>query len=145
VEVNINMSYGAYVDMTGGLAHAIAAECRRIANPNIILNVTHDFIPDRYSLAKFLNKNDLNLFLYATQPGRGISSCVDSGLTAMKPLALSDSNMYRHMNWKTGLLAENNSIRDLIAAGLEPTDEFRQKYSNDNYIKDFETIMEKII
>ena len=83
--------------------------------------------------------------MYATQPGRGISSCVDSGLTAMKPLALSDSNMYRHMNWKTELLAENNSLRDLIDQGLAPTEEFRQLYSNANYIRDFETVLDKTL
>ena len=143
VEVNINISYGAYVDMTGGLAHQIANKCREIAKPNVKLNITHDFIPDRYSLAKFLNNNDLNMFLYATQPGRGISSCVDSGLTAMKPMLLSDSNMYRHMNWKPELLAESVSIRDAIARGLEPTNEFREKYSNENYIKDFEKVLDK--
>lgn len=144
VEVNINISYGAYVDMTGGLAHTIADQCRSIAKPNVKVNITHDFIPDRYSLAKFLNNNDINIFMYATQPGRGISSCVDSGLTAMKPILLSDSNMYRHMNWKPELLAEGNSIRDAIARGLEPTEEFRQRYSNANYIKDFETVLDKI-
>lgn len=142
VEVNINISYGAYVDMTGGLAHQIADRCRNIAKPNVKVNITHDFIPDRYSLAKFLNNNDLNMFLYSTQPGRGISSCVDSGLTAMKPLLLSDSNMYRHMNWKQELLAEKNNIKDTISRGLSPTDEFREKYSNKNYVKDFEKILD---
>ena len=143
VEVNINISYGAYVDMTGGLAKQIADHCRAIAKPNVTVNITHDFIPDRYSLAKFLNNNDLNMFLYATQPGRGISSCVDSGLTAMKPILLSDSNMYRHMNWKPQLLAESVSIRDAVARGLEPTNEFREKYSNENYIRDFEKVLDR--
>jgi hypothetical protein len=143
VEVNINISYGAYVDMTGGLAHQIANKCREIAKPNVKLNITHDFIPDRYSLAKFLNNNDLNMFLYATQPGRGISSCVDSGLTAMKPMLLSDSNMYRTMNWKQELLAESNSIADAVARGLEPTNEFRKLWSNENYIVDFEKVLDK--
>jgi len=143
VEVNINISYGAYVDMTGGLAHQIANKCREIAKPNVKLNITHDFIPDRYSLAKFLNANDLNMFLYATQPGRGISSCVDSGLTAMKPMLLSDSNMYRTMNWKQELLAESVSIRDAVARGLEPTNEFRELWSNENYIADFEKVLDK--
>jgi len=143
VEININISYGAYVDMTGGLAKQIADTCRSIAKPNVQVNITHDFIPDRYSLAKFLNNNDLNMFLYATQPGRGISSCVDSGLTAMKPMLLSDSNMYRLMNWKSELLAENNSIMDTIARGLEPTNEFRELYSNENYINDFEKVLDR--
>jgi len=143
VEVNINISYGAYVDMTGGLAHSIANHCRAIAKPNVKVNITHDFIPDRYSLAKFLNNNDLNMFLYATQPGRGISSCVDSGLTAMKPMLLSDSNMYRTMNWKQELLAEKNTIKNAIARGLEPTNEFREFWSNENYIKDFERVLDK--
>ena len=143
VEVNINISYGAYVDMTGGLAKQIADHCRAIAKPNVTVNITHDFIPDRYSLAKFLNNNDLNMFLYATQPGRGISSCVDSGLTAMKPLLLSDSNMYRHMNWKSELLAEKNTIRDTIACGLKPTNEFREMYTNENYINDFEKVLDR--
>jgi hypothetical protein len=143
VEVNINISYGAYVDMTGGLAHRIADHCRSIAKPNVKVNITHDFIPDRHSLAKFLNNNDLNMFLYATQPGRGISSCVDSGLTAMKPMLLSDSNMYRTMNWKSELLAEKNTIKDTIARGLEPTKEFRELWSNENYIKDFEKVLDR--
>jgi len=143
VEVNINISYGAYVDMTGGLAHSIADHCCAIAKPNVKVNITHDFIPDRYSLAKFLNNNDLNMFLYATQPGRGISSCVDSGLTAMKPMLLSDSNMYRTMNWKQELLAEKNTIKDTIARGLELTNEFRDHWSNENYIKDFERVLDK--
>ena len=61
----------------------------------------------------------------------------------MKPMLLSDSNMYRHMNWKHELLAESNSIRDTIACGLEPTNVFRELYSNENYIKDFETVLDR--
>jgi hypothetical protein len=145
VIVNIQMSYGQYVDMSGNLAHQIADSCRAQAGPNVQLNITHDFIPDRYVLARFLNQNDLNIFYYATQPGRGISSCIDSGLTAMKPLAISDSNMYRHISHKQELLLDHNHITDIIARGIEPLAEFHDKWNQDNFRMDYEQIFDRYI
>lgn len=139
VEINLNISYGDYYEYHRDLntSHIIADTCRQIANPNVIVNISHEYL-ETEQIIKFLNSNDINVFLYENNDYAGISSCVDFALMAMKPLIINKSNQFKTINWKTELLIENNSIKEVLQRGLEPTNEFREKWSNANIIKTFE-------
>lgn len=146
VIINFNISYSDYFEynIERGLSHIIAEKCRQIANRNVIVNISHEYM-DMETTVRFLNSNDINIFLYEDNIGSGISSCVDFALMAEKPIMVNKSNSFKNINWKTELLYEHNTIKEVIGRGLEPTNEFRLRWSNNNIIKTFETEFAKYI
>lgn len=145
VQVNLHMAYGAFVDRSGGLAHQIAEHCRNMAAPHVTVNVSHEFLVDRISLAYFLNQNDVNVFCYMDQEGRGLSSAVDLALSANKPMAVSNSRMFRHVNHKPELCIEHTSLPQIIANGMAPLAEFHQRWSTENFLADYHGILERYL
>ena len=144
VIINFNMAYGDYFEYHAerGISHIVADKCREIANPNVTVNVTHEYL-DVESVVKFLSLNDINIFLYHNEPMGGISSCVDFALMAEKPLMVNKSNQFKNINWKDELTFEHNTIKEVIERGLEPTNEFRIKWSTENIIKTYENEFNK--
>ena len=147
VEINLHITYGYWYEyhISTGIAHTIANKCREISNPNVTLNITHDFMSNYEDVVKFLNSNDINIFLYEPSNDAGISSCIDFALMAMKPLMVNKSIMFQTINWKQELLFEHNTIKQVLERGLAPTDEFRKKWCNTNIIKTFEDELSKHI
>jgi len=145
VMINFNISYADYFEYSieRGTSHVIAEKCRQLANPNVIINISHDYM-NIEDTVRFLNSNDINLFLYH-DVGPGISSCVDFALMAEKPLMVNRSKSFNNINWKEELLFDCNTIKEVIERGLEPTNEFRSKWSTDNIIKTFEIEFGKYI
>lgn len=141
VILNLHISYGAFVDASGETAHNIANECRAIANENITLNITHDFKTNK-EIIQFLNSNDINIFNYDDQPGRGVSSCIDFALASRKPFAISNSNMYRHVSHNTKILLSQNKIKDIVRNSVMPLVEFYRLWSNENLINTFENVFD---
>jgi hypothetical protein len=137
VVVNLHIPYGNFVDASGALAHEIADQCRAIANINVKLNITHDFKTNE-EVIQFLNGNDINIFNYDDQPGRGVSSCIDFALAARKPFAISDSSMYRHVAHNTNLLLSKNKIKDIVKNSIIPLEEFYNAWSAESFISAFE-------
>lgn len=48
-------------------------------------------------MKNYVNLLQINLFLYDTMPGRGISSTIDFALSTNTPIGISDSYMFRHI------------------------------------------------
>lgn len=147
VEINLHITYGYWYEYhkSTGIAHVIADKCREIANPNVVLNITHEYMNNYEDVVRFLNSNDINMFLYDMTDDIGISSCVDFALMAKKPLIVNRSNMFKSINWKNELLFECNTIKEVLERGLTPTNEFREKWCNDNIIKTFENQLNRYI
>lgn len=146
VIINFNISYADYFEyhIDRGMSHIIAEKCREIANPNVIVNISHEYM-NIENTVRFLNGNDINIFLYHNNAGSGISSCVDFALMAEKPIMVNKSNSFNNVNWKKELLYEHNTIKQIIERGLGPTNEFRLKWSNSNIINTFESEFTKYI
>lgn len=145
VQVNIHMPYGDFVDQSGQLAKAIEEECIAIAAPHVKINITHDFITDYYNLSAWLNQNDINVFNYIDQPGRGCSSAIDAAISSQKPFACNGSTMYRHIRHNKDILLEYNKLTDIIKRGITPTVEFTSKWSNSQFIEDHESTIQKFV
>jgi hypothetical protein len=109
----------------------IAAErCRRrLRKPGIKLQICHDFLPDD-QLLEFLKGNDLNLFLYPHNPGRGCSSVIDYALGVNRPIAISDSDMFRHI-YDDSICAYKTRLRTIIQNGPVLNQKFRKLWSSD--------------
>lgn len=144
VELNLHISYGAFVDPSGGLAHEIADHCRRIANNNVLLNITHDFM-STYDIVKFLNSNDINIFNYDEQEGRGVSSCIDYALAAKKPFAISDSSMFRHVSHNQSILLSKNKIKDIVQKNIMTLMEHYAANSHEKFISCFENKFDQFL
>ena len=145
VQVNIHMPYGDFVDQSGQLAKSIEDECIAIAAPHVKVNITHEYIKNYHDLSAWLNQNDINVFNNMDQPGRGCSSSIDAAISSQKPFACNSNNMYRHVRDNKDILLEHNTLADIIARGIVPSNEFAAKWSNDKFIEDHESIIRKYV
>ena len=145
VQVNIHMPYGDFVDQSGKLAKSIEDECHAVAALNVNVNITHDYIANYHDLSAWLNQNDINVFNYMEQPGRGCSSSIDAAISSQKPFACNSNNMYRHVRDNKDILLEHNTLADIIARGIAPSKAFAAKWSHAQFIEDHETIIKKYV
>jgi hypothetical protein len=109
----------------------------------IILMITHDFFSNA-DMLKFLKSNTMNIFLYS-QDGNtnGISSTVDYALSVKKPLAISDSFMFRNI-YSDEICLYKNSIDYCLKSSVDYCSVFLEKYSNQNLINKFRKILTTI-
>ena len=70
----------------------------KIANQNVKIWTSVDYVPDRKNLIRWLNRNDINIFAYQDMPWRNaVSSSLDLALSAKKPVALIYGSMFKHV------------------------------------------------
>lgn len=137
--INLHMPYSFFGDPLKRQTNEVEAECRRlVTNPNIKLNITHDLLDDD-GVLKFLAGNDINVFLYG-ENGEGISSVLDYALSIKRPIGISNSRMFRHINNKDIIVGEN-SIQDIINKGTDLLEKYYENWNPDN----FQTEMDKVI
>jgi hypothetical protein len=131
--LTIRMPFAFYGDEHGVEAKKIAAKCVEVnTNPDIQLNLTHEFIND-LEMLDFLAKNDINVFLYgANHPG--LSSVIDYALSVNRPLAITNSAMFRHII-KDEILVEKNSLVEILDRGIAPLEEFYDRWSTDKFVE----------
>jgi len=112
-------------------ARVTAERCRSIiTKPGITLSVCHDFLPDE-EVFKFLQGNDLNMFLYPPfPPNRPCSSVPDYALGVNRPIAISDSEMFRHI-YDDSICLYKTPIRTIIQNGPVFNKKFRDLWSKD--------------
>ena len=117
----------AYYDPT--VVDEVVSRCKSLmVNPKITLEV----ITETYSeqeIFNFLQSNDLNVFLYATSPDLGCSSVLDFAISAGRPVAISDSNMFRHV-YSDRICAYKRSLKDIMDDGTEYIRQFQDKWSS---------------
>ena len=94
--VRLHIPFNYYGDKDGKLALAVAEKCRRLAKPGIRVEITHDYKTTE-QLVDWLSGNSVNCYLYDSFPATAISSAIDYALAARRPIAVSDSNMFRHI------------------------------------------------
>lgn len=114
-------------------------------NPNVDLNITTNFLSEK-ELLTFLSSSTINFFPYAQAPGRGISSVIDYALSVDKPIAITKSEMFRHIyNTQPSICIEDRSIKDIINSGTSPLLQYKEKWSNKNFILKYEYIISSIL
>lgn len=142
--IRLHISYSFYADRAGARANAVISRCsNEIKKPNIQLITTNNFLTDE-DLLKFLAASTINVFLYDEIIGFacGLSSVPDYALSVKVPLAISTSNMFRHIkNDSPSICVENCSLPEIIKAGCDVTQQYRDKWSNENFVKKYESII----
>jgi len=127
-------------------AEMLKSHCMaKITKPKITLNVTTEYVSDE-ELVTFLSKNDINIFLYDLQPERGQASILDYAISAGRPIGLSNSYMFHHLGeFYDNMNLSKNSIEKIIVNGNSDILKLQEKWSNKNFIKDIENIIQKCL
>lgn len=143
--LNLHITSAFFGDRHGEMARSISDRCMAaVSNPKIKLNITNNFIPDE-EIVKFLNRNDINIFLYNFEEGRGLSSAVDYAVSAEKPFGITSSSMFKHvLSEFPELNLDNHSIKDVIAYGNKPSLHFKDAWSAQRVINKFYKILEEL-
>jgi len=137
VVINFHMAPSHFSDPSGTQTREVIQKCREAhTNSSIVLNITQDFKTDDDVLS-FLAGNDVNVFMYE-ENGDGISSVMDYALSVKRPIAISDSRMFRHLDDVDGISLATNSLQDIIENGTLPLKEVYKKWSRKNFIGEME-------
>lgn len=147
-KIRLNIPFATFGDENGFLAKNEIEKIKSIikkSNKNIELEYSHDFL-EHEDLLNFLNKNDINVFLYDKHSSRGLSSVIDYCLSIRRPIGINDSHMFRHIKDVTpSIQVGKNKITEIINNGIEPLIPLYEKYSNDNLKNKFEKSISEII
>jgi len=146
VHIRLHIPFAAFGDSAGIEARTIADKCKLlIVKPGIKLSITHDFLSNE-QLLDFLAQNTLNAFFYEENKGRGISSVIDLSLAAQRPIAISRSNMFRHLLSATpSICVDNSSLHQIVQNGFKPLMPYYKEWCEENLIWDYERIIENIL
>lgn len=116
-----------------------------ITNPDIEVEVNRDILTDQ-GVVDFLSQNTVNCYFYDYLDQCGLASSPDFALAAKRPFCITKSFQFRHLwNLYPTILIENTTLKNVIENGMKPFDKFYQEYTEDNVVKDYEKIIEKIL
>lgn len=120
-KIRVNIPFAYYGDADGSNAKSEVQKMRDVLkDTDIELEVNHDYLSN-LDLVKFLNENDINIFLFNEMAGRGLSSSIDYALEAKKPIGISHSYMFRHLSGvSSSIFVDEVSISKIIDKGIEP-------------------------
>ena len=126
------------------IGHLIQQQLFNLGKPGISVEVSIDFLSDD-ELIGFLSGNTANVFLYPPfkNERRGLSSVIDKALSARKPIAISDSTMYRHINLEEKFLLSRHSLKEIIEFGTEHIETFWASHSEEKLIEAFDSAVDK--
>lgn len=144
--IRLHIPFAYYGDREGQSIKNIYPGCyNEITKPGIKLEITNNFLTEQ-ELLQFLSESTLNIFLYDEMKGRGLSSVIDYALSVDVPLAINKSWMFRKIyNTSPSICVEDKSLKEIIDQGIQPLQQYRDKWSNENLIKKVEQILNQTI
>ena len=144
--IRFNIPFARFGDADGQGARAYADACQKlITKPGIELKITHEFLSQQEVL-EFLDSNTLNCFFYDENKKRGISSVIDLALGVDRPLAITKSNMFRHVTGThPSICIEDTTLKQIIAQGTRPLAEYKKEWTPENLCWDYERIIKDAI
>lgn len=147
-KIRLNTPFATFGDAEGDRAKAEVEKMRQIianSGKDIELEVTHEFL-EHIDLLNFLKQNDINIFLYDPHQTRSLSGSIDYALSVRKPIGISRSWMFRHINWVTpSIYVDERPLKDIIADGIEPLKPIYEKHSNKALLEKYEYALTKIL
>lgn len=145
--IRLHIPFNDVVDV-GGEKYALPTAERcwdALYKPQVTLSITHDFLTEP-QLLDFLAGNTINAFLYDTRMNVGISGPGLHALAVHRPMAITKCGMFRHLlNTTPSICVEDLSLKEIIANGTKPLERFYKEWSEEEFIKDYERILEKVI
>lgn len=130
----------AYFDPDPNRIYRLSQLCYNFNyKPGIKLMIINEFFTTS-DILKFLYSNTMNIFLYDKMNGRGISSTIDYALSVKKPLAISDSYMFRNI-YSDKICLYKNTITHCLQDSSDYCSIYLKKYSNKVLIDKFKNIL----
>jgi hypothetical protein len=144
-EINLHITLSHFRPNVKELEEVKSACLSRITKPGITVNFTSDFKDDE-GMLDFLAANHLNIFLYHHYHHyNGISSVIDYALSVKRPIAVCKSNMFSHINGvQPSICIEDSPLLTILQNGTAPIEKFYQEWSNENFVKHFEGIINQL-
>lgn len=144
--IRIHIPSNGIIDADGAVAYRHAAECqRRIRKPGIKIQASHEFL-DRNAMLDFLAGNTVNAFLYDYLKVAGISSSPDHAMAVRRPMVVTRSIMFRHLqSLYPSITIEDSSLREIIRNGIEPFSHLYCLWNEDNLRAEYEHVLDKTL
>jgi len=144
-EIKTNIPFAKFGDIDGTKARDIGNDCRKLLRkPGITLSISHDYL-DKDALLDFLAQNTINVFLRDNK-GRGISSVFDYALAVDRPIAISNSPMFRHiLDSKSSISVTENSLKEIIKNGTTPLIKYTKEWTPENLCWEYERIIDAVL
>lgn len=147
-KIRINTPFATFGDSDGSSARAEVNKMRDViqaSGKSIILEVNHDYL-EHDDLLDFLRGNDINIFMYEPFNERSLSGSIDYALSARRPIGISRSWMFRHINWvKPSIFVDETPIKRLIENGIAPLEPIYNIHSHAQLLKKYEYILTTIL
>ena len=144
--IKLHIPFADFGDSDGDKARTIAERCKElVVKRSVKLILSHEFLSQE-QLLDFLAQNSINAFFYDENKGRGISSVIDYALAVQRPIAITKSNMFRHIfTTYPSICLEDSSLKEIMKNGCEPLLQYCKEWSEPNLIWDYERIVEKVM
>ncbi len=143
--VRLHIPHSDYCDPDGSLSRRCIDECVALAKPGIRIEVTQDY-KSREDLLSWLASNTVNCFFYDEFPERGISSVIDFALAARRPIAITRSNMFRHVaNATPSIVIGESSLRQIIDQGIAPLRPFQDAWTEEKLAERMDGIFDCLL
>jgi hypothetical protein len=144
--IRIHIPSNGIIDADGAIAHQQVEECqRRIRKPGIRIQASHEFL-DRKAMLDFLAGNTINAFLYDYLKVAGISSSPDHAMAVRRPMVVTRSIMFRHLqSLFPSITIEDSSLREIIKNGIEPFSHLYCLWNEDNLRAEYENVLDKTL
>ena len=143
--IRLNIPFAKFGDPEGKRAMEIASECKkRVSKKLIQLEINHSYF-SKEELLTFLSSNTINIFLYDDMENRGISSATDWALASGRPLAISNSRLFRHLlNCKPSICVDNIKLTEIILNDVRPIEHLYTEFSAEVILWEYETILKNV-
>lgn len=143
--IRLNIPPADFGDSDGSNARKIAENCRLIIKKeNIQLDISHNFLND-IELLDFLALNSINVFMYEDTGGRGLSSALDNALAVDRPIAVSDSAMFRHILHTDALVRVNDlPLESIIQNGIGALKGITKDWNKENLKWEYDRILDAV-
>lgn len=143
--IRLHIPNSFYCDKDGKYARQMVDDCRKLADDRIEIEFSGEYLSEE-ALVRFLAANDLNMFLYDDQPGRGISSVLDFAVAAERPLALSQSTMFRHVRAVAPeLFLDISPLERILAEGTASCQRLKALWTPKNAANALDGIFEAVL
>ena len=143
--IRLNIPFAKFGDTEGKRAMEIASECKkRLSKKLIKLEINHSYF-SKEELLTFLSSNTINIFLYDDMENRGISSATDWGLASGRPIAISNSRLFRHLlNCKPSICVDNRKLTEIISNEIRPIEHLYTEFSAEVILWEYEKMLKDV-
>jgi hypothetical protein len=144
--IRLHIPFSFYGDPEGKEARSRVAEVKSIIKKSgIRVEASHDLLSTE-KIVDFLSENTINCYFYDYLPGAGLASSPDYALSARRPIAVTKSHQLRNfIGLNPSICIEDNSLKDIISFGLKPLEHLYNSYNEENVLRDYEAILDKLL